>query len=584
LKILGIHPFGHDSSIVFLDTRKKSIQTFTLERFTRKKHDMRFVLPYFLNEIENFSPKNFALSHSEGRVMDIYIFKSLQLIYELQSKKRKAKLNLRNFINLLTNKCFIRILLFFRRFQTLSGFKIFLEKLLRTKEITFYDHHDCHAYSALMTSSFLKQDNVLIVTVDGQGDDLCASISIYKSGIVKREVSVPNMYSICLLYSYFTEVAGFNPNADEGKLEALACYFNGKDPLLLKAMREWIDIDLNTLNFIIRPNSKIPFDSIPKNRKKIISWLRRSYFDIGPEAFAYTIQTLFEEKYLNWIKVAKYKFNSNYICLAGGGIANVKLNLRVFEECNFKGLHVIPSMGDDGVALGAAIIEAVNNNEKIDFIANNKMPFWGFCPTSNDIKKAINLAIKNGLNVEGPFSDDSLTSFVAEFVSQNKICAIYRGNAEFGPRALGHRSIIANPTDNLIRDSINKKFKKREWFQPFCPIFIESEAKRILIDYYPNKHMTCAFRVKKGFIEKLPAVVHVDGTARAEIITRDDEPFIYDVISQLKKKIGFGVLLNTSFNLHGRSMVNTPEDAIIDFGDCGLDYLVMDKFILSRKS
>ncbi len=582
MKILGIHPFGHDSSVVFLDTKKRKIKALTLERFTRKKHDMNFVLPFFSCKISNFSPSVAAFSHSEGRVADVYIFRLLQKIYEFQSAQRKGKLTIPKLTSLLASKILLRIILLFRIFQTLEGFRRFLKKILKIERINFYDHHDCHAYSALMTSSFVNKNNVLLVTIDGQGDSLCASLSTYKSGLVNREISISNLYSICLLYSYFTEVSGFNPNADEGKLEALACYHKGKDPKLLNLMRKWISINTNDLNFSIIPNQEIPFDSIPKNRKKILTWLKHYYLEIGPEAFAYSIQTLFEEKYLNWIMHAKNKFKSNYICLAGGGIANVKLNLRIFEECKFKGLHIVPSMGDDGVALGAAIIEAVSNNQNIDFIANNKMPFWGYSPDSKEIYKSIQFAAKNNLNIEGPFSHKDLTNFIAEVVSQNKICAIYRESAEFGPRALGHRSIVANPTNNLIRDLINKKFKKREWFQPFCPIFIESEAKRILIDFYPNKHMTCAFRVKKTFINKLPAVVHIDGTARAEVITKKDEPFIYDILNKLKKKIGFGVILNTSFNLHGRAMVNSPEDAIKDFMDCGLDYLILDEFVLSR--
>ncbi len=582
MKIIGIHPFGHDSTIAFLDTEQKSIETLTLERFTRKKHDLNYVIPEFREKIKGFKASLLALSNKEGRPIDIKMFKSLQRIYEINATRRKRKLEARELAELTRERLLLRAFLFKRKHERHEDLIELLKHETEIFPVTAYDHHACHGYSALWTSNLAKKDNVLVVTIDGQGDDACATLSTAQKGQITRQITVPNAFSLCILYSFFTETAGFNPNADEGKLEALACYYSGEQSSLLNELRAWINFDKETLAFKLTPTSKIPFDAIPQNRKKILSWLKNVYKGVDAKEFAYAMQTLFEEKYLAWVCAAKDKFGSRHVCMAGGGIANVKLNLRIFEEANFEDVHIIPAMGDDGVAIGAAIIAALENGVDISFLAEVQMPYWGRSAEPEEVDQILNMAFQRGFRVEGPFDDKELSGKVAQLIGDNKICSVFRGRAEYGPRALGHRSILANPTDPNARDAINNKFKRREWFQPFCPIMTDDEAERILVKYYPNKHMTCAFRVKTEFADSIPSVVHVDNTARAQIINRSDEPFIYSLMVKLKEITGFGVLLNTSFNLHGRAMVNTPQHALNDFMDCGLDYLVLENYLIGR--
>lgn len=583
MKIIGIHPFGHDSTIAFLDPEQRSIETLTLERFTRKKHDMNYVVPEFREKINGFKANLLALSNKESRPTDIRMFKSLQRIYEINATQRKRKLGAGELAELMQEKLLLRAYVLKRKHERHEDWIELLKHDTGISSVTAYDHHACHGYSALWTSNLAKKDDVLVVTIDGQGDDACATLSTSQMGRITRQVTVPNAFSLCILYSYFTETAGFNPNADEGKLEALACYHEGEHSSLLDELRAWINFDEKTLAFRLTPTSTIPFDAIPQNRKKILSWLKNVYKEVDPKEFAYAMQTLFEEKYLAWVRAAKDKFGSRHVCMAGGGIANVKLNLRIFEEANFEDVHIIPAMGDDGVAIGAAIIAALENSMDISFLAEVQMPYWGHAAEPVEVDQILNLARQRGLRVEGPFDDKELSGQVAQLIGGNKICSVFRGRAEYGPRALGHRSILANPTDPNARDAINNKFKRREWFQPFCPIMTDNEAKRILQKYYPNKHMTCAFRVKPEFAGSIPSVVHVDNTARAQIINQSDEPFIYSLMVKLKEITGFAVLLNTSFNLHGRAMVNTPQHAFDDFMDCGLDYLVLENYLIGRQ-
>jgi carbamoyltransferase len=582
MKIIGVHPFGHDSTIAFLDPAQKSIETLTLERFTRKKHDMNYIVPEFREKIHGFNASVLALSNKEGRPTDIRMFKSLQRIYEINATRRKRKLGASEMAELTQEKLLLRAYLLKRKLETHEDWIELLKNETGVNAVTAYDHHACHGYSALWTSDLAKKNDVLVVTIDGQGDEACATLSTSRMGQIARQVTVPNAFSLCILYSYFTETAGFNPNADEGKLEALACYYEGDQSSLLDELRAWINFDEETLAFRLMPTSTIPFDAIPQNRKKILSWLRNVYKQVDAKEFAYAMQTLFEEKYLAWVRAAKDKFGSRHICMAGGGIANVKLNLRIFEEAGFETVHIIPAMGDDGVAIGAAIIAALEKSVDISFLAAIQMPYWGHAANREDIDQVLNIARQKGLRVEGPFDDEQLSDKVARLIGDNKICSVFRGRAEYGPRALGHRSILANPTDPNARDAINNKFKRREWFQPFCPIMTDDEADRILQKYYHNKHMTCAFRVKPEFAGSIPSVVHVDNTARAQIINQNDEPFIYSLMVKLKKITGFAVLLNTSFNLHGRAMVNTPQHAFSDFMDCGLDFLILENHLIGR--
>ncbi len=583
MRFCGIHPFGHDSSIVLLDTLNQTIEVFTLERYTRKKHDMNFVLPLFLEKITNFKPQICSISQLEGRLEDILMFERLQKIYEIKIQLRKKKSIFLNKIRLYFHLSILRKHIFVRKKQTFQQFKSFIQSKLAVENVDAYDHHMCHAYSALYTASFYKEEKILIVSIDGQGDSACATLSTSDNLVVKRQITINNDFSLCLLYSYFTEVAGFNPNADEGKLEALACYYNFKTSSLLNHFNEWIRIDPNTLEFHVFKSNEIPFSSICNERRKIINWLIMKYSGVSPEEFSFVMQSLFENKYLEWIQLAKEKFGSKLLCLAGGGVANVKLNLRIFEEANFEKIHIIPAMGDDGVAFGAAIISAAKCSAELDFLSKTNMPFFGYQCTESEIEIAIALCKSKNLEVLGPFVDDELAGKVADELANNKICAVFRGKAEFGPRALGHRSILANPIDQEVRNEINNKFKKREAFQPFCPIILDTDANKVLNRYYSNKHMTCAFRVNEGIRALIPSVVHVDNTARAQILEREDDPFIYSLIEKFKVKTKIGVILNTSFNLHGRAMVNNPNDAIDDFLDCGLDFLVLENYLIRRK-
>lgn len=292
------------------------------------------------------------------------------------------------------------------------------------------------------------------------------------------------------------------------------------------------------------------------------------------------------QKYLEDTTIPYYKDIVEFtgidnVCLSGGVTANVIMNLNIFEHVTKK-LHITPAMGDEGSSEGAAILMMQENGyseDDLEWIKQNKMPYLGSEYTNEEIKTVLDRAKEK---VSYQFIDKNWQEEVASLVEQKKIGALFQGRMEWGPRALGNRSIIALTNDKDIRTKINKEIKKRPLFQPFCPSILVEEKERLFEDAYNNKHMTCAFRLKKEFYDNIPSSIHVDGTARVQFVSQEDNLEYHKLLLKIKEKTGFGILINTSFNKHGRTIVETPSDAIDDFLDTDLDYLMIGSYLVKR--
>ena len=208
------------------------------------------------------------------------------------------------------------------------------------------------------------------------------------------------------------------------------------------------------------------------------------------------------------------------------------------------------------------------------------MPYYGSRLSRHEIEDAIN-KFKDSINFS--YIGENWYKFAAEDIVSNKIIALVNGKMEFGPRALGNRTIAANATNPEIKDRINSTVKRRPWYQPFCPSILEEERERLFEKSFPHKYMAIAFRLKKEFEDKIPSAIHIDGTARPQFVEEKDNPYYYKLIREVKKRTGYGVIINTSFNLHGRTIVTTAEDAIIDSIDCNIDSLYMEGYKITRK-
>jgi carbamoyltransferase len=467
-----------------------------------------------------------------------------------------------------------------------------------TVEVICFDHHLTHAAGALVLSGL---EDPLLLTIDGFGDGffskayVCgnselrevsaspaidvrdsearASLETFVS-LQAAETGIFEDMTLGHFYSIFTWLLGFEPVSDEGKLEALAAYAK-PDPGLLEALRRTVRLDAENARLVVcRDEACALYYDVPRMR----AYLER----LGPEVMAASMQRLLEQRVVELASCLLDRFPRNALVLSGGCAANVILNMRIFEDVCPR-LYIAPAMADDGTALGAAVLAMRKigvSEAAFDFLHSVPVPYYGSEHLRSESLRALSNASKWVV-----FEDSSANwpERAAAFIFGGEVGAVYQGRMEWGPRALGNRSILANACTASTRDRLNAIVKKRPLFQPFCPAIMEEERERLFEHSYLNLHMTCAFRMRDEFLEDLPSAVHVDGTARAQFVRAADNPGLHRVLSEFKRLSGFGVLINTSFNLHGRTMVNTPEDAIEDFLDSKLDFLVLDGYLARKR-
>ena len=262
--------------------------------------------------------------------------------------------------------------------------------------------------------------------------------------------------------------------------------------------------------------------------------------------------------------------------------ANVLVNMRVAALVENR-LYVAPAMGDEGSAQGAAVammIETAGETGDSAWLRDHTMPYFGLAYQRSQV-----IAALDRCSDQLDFCDvgECLSREVARRIFDGQIGALFQGRSEFGPRALGNRSILANPMKSESKDRINSQIKRRPSFQPVCPTVLEEEMSRLFDAAYPNKHMSCAFMMKREYWSALPSAIHIDGTSRAQLLSASDNPLLHSILLHLKSLSGFGVVLNTSFNVHGRAMVESPDDAIRDFLDSGMDFLAIEGVMVTRR-
>lgn len=610
---LGIKFAGHDSCIFAIFPSEKDIFGIATERLTRYKHDNLYPIPAIKKVLsyKNIDPKKIKkvfVSNCFALQKDEYF---LSKRYEIQLAERKhfkakfkndlkdrlekySQLNhLQKFVNLISS-----ISGLFKLGITIKGkivgnktekvdniIKRVFQKIFPNAEIiiSHYDHELCHAVSSYYTSPFEK---AILFTYDGWGDGDFSKVYIADNG--KLELKTRSLYSpidlsndakkyttgysIGGIYTYFTEMLGFQPESDEGKVEALAAYGNWNNEIYYNLMK---------LARINEAELSIDMDKMAAEKYLNYNHIKKLLESIKKEDVAAAVQKFLENITLPYLKLIINKIKLKNLCLSGGVTANVIMNLRIFEEVTDK-LHIVPAMADDGAAQGAAILQLLDNGYNYNDLAWLKdriMPYYG---TSYGKKEILDyLHNKENLVIED--WADQWPEKTAELVAQGKIGAIFQGKMEWGPRALGNRSIIADPRRPEFRELINKEIKKRPLFQPFCPSILAEEKDRLFENAYLNKHMTCAFKMKKEFWNILPGAVHIDGTARVQFVEEADNPLYFRLLKKIKELTGYGIVINTSFNKHGRTIVESPKDAVTDFLDTDMDYLIIEGYCITRK-
>lgn len=594
----------HDSAAYIINPDEQDVFAMSTERITRFKHDYlypTFVLEKYI-ERKKINPKNITavylglpfssngtvtispqLNQKEALLRKVF---HLKYIKDVQSFKKSfhplkytmALLNIDGW-HLLISRLLKNIKLYKLRTVEEEA-KIVLKNIFPNATIhtQTFDHAYCHAVSSYYSSDF---EEATLITMDGYGDGVFSRAYIAKNGQF-TEISSSKYQSISLegmsigsigeIYSYFTKLLGFQPQADEGKVEALAAYGNHENELYYKLM------DIVTLN---RKTLSLDID-VKKGFNLLKIENLQYYLDyLSKEDISAAVQKFLDNTTIPYYQSILEKTGQKNLCLSGGVAANVIMNMNIFENVT-QNLHIIPAMGDEGTSEGAAILMMLHNGynqNDIKWLKSGNMPYLGSEYTDDEIK----VTLMNSKEIQYEYIGEEWPQKIANLLQQKYIGALFQGRMEWGPRALGNRSIIALTNDKNIRTKINKEIKKRPLFQPFCPSILLEEKNRLFIGAYENKHMTCAFRLKKEYYDDIPSAIHIDGTARVQFVSEKDNPNYYRLLLAVKELTGFGVLINTSFNKHGRTIVESPQDAIDDFLDTDLHFMMIGNYLVTRQ-
>ncbi len=576
MKILGLSCFYHDSSAcVIIDG--KIIAAGAEERFSRKKHDNDFpklAIDYCLKEA--------GLAINELDTIVFYekpIWKFERIIHQHLGHFPRSY---QAFMD--TSSSWIN--------QKLNIKKILKNKLHYHGQITFLPHHLSHSASAYYLSPFQK---ATIVTIDGVGEWTTTTIGVGQKDKIKVDQEIKFPHSLGLLYSTLTAYLGFRVNNDEYKVMGLAAYGDPEpykdhfDKIISTHMDGSFSLNMEFFDYTWSqhmPSKKMAElfkHPIRKPKSKIYKYHKN---------IAAALQRKLEEAVFNLLTQVHRKYKNDNLCLAGGVALNSVMNAKILKSTPFKKLYIPPDPSDAGAAMGAALYldrnpQLIKSKEKTTKthlkIAKSFTPYLGPDYTSFQIKQALDEA---GLKYKFYKNEQKLLNKVSDLLTKKKVIGWFQGRMEWGPRALGNRSILAAATSSEMQDILNAKVKKREMFRPFAPVIL----KKYFEEYFDADkpvpkiadYMLLVYPFTKKGKKNIPATTHVDNTGRPQSISRKDNSLYYDLIDYYRKKTGIPVIINTSFNIRGEPIVCTPEDAMRCFLGTEIDYLIIDSYVIKK--
>jgi carbamoyltransferase len=611
--VLGVH-MGHDASIAVLENGKP-VFCLSEERLAREKMYYGFplrALDYAIRHLQidpakvdllaldtvelpkMIGPEEMARRFQTGlsrNISDKVIKSKKVLAYFFGIKNTKA---------LLERETEARVVLF----------KELRKRGFRAERIKTYDHHLCHAASAFWPSPFEK---ALFATCDGRGDDLSGILGIAHGDQLDVRHRISELDSVGLFYAAVTFYLGFKPNRHEGKITGLAAHGdpNCLGPRFLQNvhwnadsgykirlpekyrltsaddLRQYLQRATLSLKDRIILHSENGLNTLmySTNWYSLISYLEDVCRGETRENIAAGVQQFAEEVCVQFVS-RNLPEKPISVVLAGGVYSNVRINQKIREIPGVTNVFIQPAMGDDGLSLGAALLGYSENDPNAKQVLNESQRLTqidnvylgpDYC---DDILNAC--ADENVTAVRMP----EVEKKIAGWIHSGKIVAYYRGRMEFGPRALGHRSILASATDRNINDDLNNRLHRTE-FMPFAPSILAERAGEYLLEYRPDhvasKYMTITYNIPNHLKERIPAVVHVDGTARPQVVHSQNEPHYHRIIDEYYKLSGIPLIINTSYNIHEEPIVCTPQDAIKTYKANSVDILVMEDYVLGAE-
>ena len=565
VNLLGISAGYHDSSAALV-INGKVVGAVEEERFTGIKHD-----PSFPKQSIKWLLEENGLSGSDINAV-CYYENPNEKLQRIQKSLRRGGLK----------NVFKRNSILERNRRQIKEFTSEIKKIVGDKTpIIWGDHHYSHAAYAYYTSDF-KQSS--IITVDGVGEWDTLGLFYAEGNKITKLESIKFPTSLGMLYSAFTAFLGFKPLEGEYKVMGLAPYGDHtkyeKQFKKLYSLDEDGNFELNMDYFVYDWNDTEMFNS---NLSKLLGTKARlpdepflqKHKDIAA-ALQHTYEVVFF-KLLDKLSLLKPTTN---LCVSGGSAYNGTANGKILDRTNFTDLWIPPAPSDAGSAIGVAL-HYYHTNYSVKGRVENKTTFLGPYYSNEEVLEILK-EYKDDVDFELKNNSEIIVE-VAKLISEGNVIGWFEGKLEFGARALGNRSILANPRDPDMKSRLNKVVKKREGFRPFAPI-VKEESMDTFFDY-PLKvpYMNQVVKVREEYRKKLPAITHVDGSARIQTVNIRQHRRMYNLLKQLEDVNEFPIVLNTSFNLKDQTMVRDPKTAIDTYLDCDMDYLVIHNYIIKKK-
>jgi carbamoyltransferase len=591
MHILGISCYYHDAAAALLSDGVL-VAAAEEERFSRKKHDPEFPVRAIRFCLDTAGITAADLDYVVFYEKPFVKFERI-LLSCLHGFPRSWRLFREAMITWHLEKLWIRALI--------------CERLgVNTQRVLFSEHHLSHAASAFFCSPFPE---AAILTIDGVGEWTTASMALGKAAEIRifKEMRFP--HSLGMLYSVFTAFLGFEVNEGEYKVMGMAPYgqprYLDKVNRLLRLFDDgsfWLDMDYFSYHYSPDRafNSKfvalwgaprdpdVPFFTEstgfpayfgePPSNVHDLAKSNQRYADI-----AASIQAVTEEVILKMARALHRETGQRRLCLAGGVALNSVANGRLLREGPFEEIFIHPAAGDGGGAVGAALfVHHCLLRKPRAFVMEHG--YWGQAHSAARIRQSLEQA---GIRYRETANEDELVAHAVQLLQAGKVVGWLQGRFEWGPRALGNRSILADPRRSDMKDIVNTKIKFREPYRPFAPsVLVERAAEYFDLPdpakHYPARFMLLVADVKKPKRNAIPATTHVDGTGRLQTVHRDLNPLYYHLIKRFGEATGIPVLLNTSFNLKGEPIVNSAEEALSTFMRSGMDALVLGPFVVEK--
>lgn len=566
--ILGLNLYFHDSAVVLIHKGKVASAIEEERWFRDDKHTAIFPKRSIKSCLKSLGDERVDISHVAINMDPIRCLSNSRSIIDLIT--HPGRWNKKHWKNFIDRRRACRDI-HWQTHRTL--FEINADQEFQYHLVA---HHDSHAASTFFVSPF---EEAAVLVIDANGEWPTTTTYIGKANKLEREDTVGLPHSLGGLYGALTTYLGFIRNNDEFKVMGLAAY--GDPEKYHDAMRQLISstddgfFKLN-MNYFDYADYKITINDKLQSLFGMAPRLPGSEITEDHKAIAAALQARTEEIAIHMARHLQQKTGLKKLCLAGGVVLNCVMNRAILNNTEFDELFIQPASNDAGSALGAAYWVYHQILGKPRSFVMNRVDFG---PSYNDDE--IEAILRAGLI--NYHRSENITQETAKLLSEGKIIGWFQGRAEFGPRALGYRSILADPTRLDMQDHLNLRVKHREDFRPFAPASTIEDYARYF-DAVPDSFMTKTCTVKESYRERLPAITHVDGTARLQTVDSNINPLFHQLIKDVEKLNGMPVVINTSFNVNGEPMVQTPQDALRCFYTTGIDCLVMGDFIIHKEA